>query len=115
VPASDTRSNGLDIGAEQIDRDPVCLSTCTNSDVERGGRPQRREQLDACELAQSSLEFVAIDCRVLVAWHHDSNARKTERGSENPHIEVHGSNSLPLSNDVLYVLAPRQPMTAREP
>jgi hypothetical protein len=38
---------------------------------------------------------------VLVKRHHDPNTRIVERGSEDAHIEVHGPDSLPLSNDGL--------------
>ena len=49
-----------------------------------------------------------------VTWNDDANARMRERGSEGSDIEMHGPNSLPLSNDRLQVEAPRQPIATRK-
>jgi hypothetical protein len=51
---------------------------------------------------------------VLMTRHHNSDPRTAERGSEDPDIEMDGPKSLPLSNDGLYVEAPRQPVATRE-
>jgi hypothetical protein len=50
-----------------------------------------------------------------MARHNDPDARKPKRGSEDSDIEVRSPNTLPLSNDALYVGASRQPMLSREP
>jgi hypothetical protein len=50
---------------------------------------------------------------VLMQGNDDPDAGKTKRGSEDPDVEVRGPNSLPLSNDGLYVGPPRQPVPAR--
>ena len=55
-----------------------------------------------------------VDRGVLVTRHDDPNARNAKRGSQNPDIEIRGPNSLPLSNDSLYVEAPRQAMLSRK-
>jgi hypothetical protein len=73
-----------------------------------------REKLESHELAQPALEPVAIDGGVLVARHDDSNARRAKRGSEDADIEMYGPNSLPLSNDSLYLEAPRQLVATRK-
>ena len=44
----------------------------------------------------------------------DPHSRKCERGSEDADVEMHGPNSLPLSNDGLYVGAPRQSVATRK-
>ena len=51
---------------------------------------------------------------MLMTRHNDPDARKTEWGSVDPDIEIHGPDALPLSNDCLYVEAPRETMLARE-
>jgi hypothetical protein len=51
---------------------------------------------------------------MLMARHNDSDARKTERGSMDPDIEIRGPDTLPLSNDCLYVDSPREAMLARK-
>jgi hypothetical protein len=81
--------------------DRIRLTPSANRDVHCRDPTYRREQLEARELSQAALESVPIDGRVLMTRHDDSDARKSERGSENPHVEVHGPNSLPLSNDGL--------------
>jgi hypothetical protein len=75
---------------------------------------EHRQQLDADQFAKTALESVSIHRRVSVTRNDDANARMRERGSEGSDIEMHGPNSLPLSNDSLQVEAPRQPMATRK-
>lgn len=75
---------------------------------------KHRQQLQANELAKAPLEAVAIDGGVLVTRHDDPDAGNAKRGSEDPDIEMYGPDSLPLSNDGLYVEAPRQPVATRK-
>jgi hypothetical protein len=89
------------IRAECIHRRGVRLAPSANGDVDRRSYPKRRQQVHANELAKSALEHVPIDRRVRMEWDDDPDAGKSERGSENSRIEVHGPNSLPLSNDGL--------------
>jgi hypothetical protein len=62
---------------------------------------QRREQHSASELPKATLDAVAVDGGMLIARHDDSDAGDAERGSEDPHIEMCGPDSLPLSDDSL--------------
>jgi hypothetical protein len=110
----DIGCNRLNVGAKRVDGRLVGLVACTNGDVERGELAQRGQQRDARDLAKPSLEPVAIDGGVLVTRHDDPDARRTKRGSTDPDIEVHGPNSLPLSNDSLNIEASRQPVAARK-
>jgi hypothetical protein len=66
-----------------------------------GALNEGREQLQAHELAQSSLEAVSIDGGVLVPRHDDADARELERGSGGSDVQMHGPNALPLANDGL--------------
>ena len=85
-----------------------------NRDVEWRSFAERGQQLDAHDLAQPALEPVTIDSGMLMKRHDDSDARRAKRGSEDPDIEMRGPNSLPLSNDGLYVQAPRQFIAPRK-
>ena len=108
------RPNFEHIGAQRVERCGVCLAPSPNSEVERRSGSERRKQIDPHELAQPPLERVPIHGRMLVARHHDSNTGKSERGSEHACVEMHGPNSLPLSNDGLKVTAPRQSVATRK-
>jgi hypothetical protein len=103
-----------DVGAQCVELGRVRLAACTNRNIGCLTRAQRRQQLDARELSQATFESVAIHCGMLVTRHDDPNARNAERGSEEPDIEIRGPDSFPLSNDSLYVEAPRQPMLSRK-
>lgn len=46
--------------------------------------------------------------------HDDPDARRAKRGGDYPDIEMRGPESLPLSNDGLYVEASRQPVATRK-
>jgi hypothetical protein len=103
-----------DVTTQRVERDIVRLAPSTNGDVHRGALMQSRQQLHARELTQATLESVAIHGGMLMTRHDDPDARKTERGSVDPDIEIRGPDSLPLSKDGLYVEAPREPMLARK-
>jgi hypothetical protein len=101
----------------RLERGPacgICLSSRSDGDVDCGSDAKGREQIHPNELAEPALECVAIHGRVLMARDDDPDARKAERGSEDPGIEMHRPNSLPLSNDGLNVSAPRQSVAARK-
>ena len=90
------------VGAQQRRRRLHTLRAARESRRRAAGRARSDgQQLDAHELAQPALEPVAIDGRVLMTRNDDPHARKFERGSEDADIEMHGPNSLPLSNDGL--------------
>ena len=89
------------IGAQRVERGGVRFAARANDDVERRVRAQRGQQTETRELAQATLEPVAIDGGVLMARHDDPDTGKGERGSLDPDIEVCGPNALPLSNDAL--------------
>jgi hypothetical protein len=93
--------NRQDVVAQSVHRRRVCFPPGPDSNVDRWSNPKCWKQLDAGELAQTPLESVAIDGRVLVSGDHDPNAGKAKRGSEDSDIEMRGPNSLPLSNDGL--------------
>ena len=110
-----------------VERGPVRLSARANRDVDptdahSGRRAKRGQQVKPRQLAKAALEQIPIDCRMLMPGHDDPNTRRrrrlvrgnAERGSVDPDIEMHGPNSLPLSNDGLNVGAPRQPMATRK-
>jgi hypothetical protein len=94
----DTTVNLEHIRPQRVHRCGIRLAARANGNVERIARPECREQVHAHELAQLALERVSIDGRMLVSRHDEPDTRKSERGSEKPRIEVHGPNSLPLSN-----------------
>ena len=85
-----------------------------NRDVRRRRFPESGQQFDSHELAKSSLEAVPVHGGMAVPGNDDTNARMSERGSKSSDIEMHGPNSLPLSNDRLQVEAPRQPIATRK-
>jgi hypothetical protein len=91
----------LDVGPQPLERGRVRLATGANRYVDRLAFVEAREQFHPSELAQLALEAVSIHGALLMTRNHDAYARKTERGSADAHVEMHGPNSLPLSNDDL--------------
>ena len=107
-------ANREHVAAQTIELGIVGLAPSADRDVGCGAVAQRRQQLDAGELAQPALQSVAIDRGMLMTRHNDPDTRKAKRGSVDPDIEIRGPDTLPLSNDCLYVSAPRETMLARK-
>lgn len=112
--AGEPFSHRDDVSAQRRKFRRVGFMTGANRDVARCPIIERRQELDAHELAEPTLEPVSIDRRMAVSRNDDSDARMSERGSEGSDIQMHGPNSLPLSNDRLQVEAPRQPIAPRK-
>jgi hypothetical protein len=110
----DARSNGDHVGAQPVERGSVGFTSSADGEVYRRPVAQRWQQLRAHEFAKAALETIAIYRGSLMTGNHNSHAWKFERGSGDPHIEMHGPNTLPLSNDSLYVGAPRQSIATRK-
>jgi hypothetical protein len=110
----DATANRQNIGSKRFRSGRVRLVAGTDGDVDGGLNPKRWQKLEPDELAQPSLEPIAIYRGVLVPGHDDADARSAKRGSENPDVEVHGPNSLPLLNDGLYVRTSRESVSTRK-
>jgi hypothetical protein len=107
-------SDGNDVLSQRRKLGRIRFTTSANRDVGRRSIAQGRQQLNADQFAKSSLEPVSVHRGMSVPWNDNANARMSERGSEGSDIEMHGPNSLPLSNDRLQVGAPRQPVATRK-
>ena len=99
----DARLHGTHVRPECLERRSIRLASGANDDVQWRMVPKHRQELDSNQLAKPSLEAVAVDGGMRVTRHHDPHAGNGERGSESSDIEMHGPNSLPLSNDSLDV------------
>jgi hypothetical protein len=110
----DAGSNGDHVRSQSVDRGGVRLASRANGEIDGGLFAKRRKKFDTHELSQAPFQSIAIDGRALMARDNDTNAWKLERGSDDPDIEMYGPNTLPLSNDGLYVGAPRQSISTRE-
>ena len=110
----DADVNRVDVHAERVHRDVICVPPSSNRYVDCGTLAKRWKKCDPDKLSQSALEPVSIDGRVLVSRYHDCHAGKGERGSEDPHVEMRSPNSLPLANYGLDVATPRQSVATRK-
>ena len=99
--------NACDICFQRVERRPIRFWTSTNDDIHYWSR---RQQACTNELAQASLESIAVHSGFRVTRHDDSNACMSERGSKYPNVEMSRSDSLPLSRNFLDLRAAREPM-----
>ena len=102
------------ISPQSVEVRAVRVGTSADRDVDHRAGTKGGQQLDTHELAQPTLEPIAIDCGMAVARHDNPDSRKCERGSEDTHVEVCGPDSLPLTKDGLYIEAPRQSIATRK-
>ena len=113
--ANETLRHGSNIHSQCGERRAIRFASSANHDVGcRRGRDSWKQRR-AHELAQSALQRVAIDGRALMPRHHQPDPRTRERGSGRSDIEMHGPNALPLPNNSLQIVAPRQSSLTREP
>ena len=110
---SNTLLNGHDVAAQSFNRGLVRLRSGPNGHVHGRLLAQRGQQNDADHVAKTPFETIPIHSGVLMPRYNDTNARRVKGGSEDPHIEMHGPDTLPLANDGLYVEASRQPVATR--
>ena len=90
-----------------------CIGTplCPDDDVPRS---YDSEQVQPDELTESTLEPVAIDCRVSVTRHYETHTQVCQRGRTHPNQQIGRSESLPLASDTIEIRSPAQPSRARE-
>jgi hypothetical protein len=115
--AAATREAGLNrvyVVAQPFRRRLVRFLSRANRDIHRRLRAQRGQELDTHDLTKPALEPVPIDSGMLMPRHDDPDTRRAKSGGDDPDIEMRGPNSLPLSNDGLYIEASRQPVATRK-
>ena len=92
----------------------VGLATGSDCDIDYGRGTELGQEPRSYDLTKTALEAIPIDGVVLMPRHDDTDPGKSERGSEDSHIEMRSPNSLPLANYGLDVSTPRQPIPTRK-
>ena len=67
-----------------------------------------REDITPYDFPESSLQTIALHNGPSVFRNDDTNPWVTQKGSEDPNLEVFGSRSLPFAKDFLQVRSPGQ-------
>ncbi|HET7189025.1 MAG TPA: hypothetical protein VFI52_12775 [Gemmatimonadaceae bacterium] len=78
-----------------------------------------RQETHSAQLSQPALEAVACNRGLLEPGHDQADAcfrsgRTRERGSDDPDLDMRGSDALPLSRDALNLRAPRNSCISRK-
>jgi hypothetical protein len=97
--------------SENIERCLIGSTLCFDYGIEG---LQSSKNLRPYDLPQPAFESIARNGCVAVLRNDESDTRMTQRGSENPDLEMLGPNTLPLSPYLLNVRALREPMAPRE-
>jgi hypothetical protein len=100
-----------DVRLKCIERRSVCLQARSNDDIDRRCR---RKNTRTHQLAQASLQSVAINGRSGVSRNDDSNPWIPARGRDYPNVEMRGSDSFPLSRDTLELHTACEPTAPRK-
>ena len=111
---SDALPNGLDVREKRLHARKICLTASSNCHIDCRRGTELGQQPQSYELTKTTLEAIPIDGVLLMPRNHDTDPRKSERGSEDSHIEMRSPNSLPLANYGLDVITPRQSIPTRK-
>lgn len=110
-----SRNDRVDVGRNALESSGVRLASSSNRHVVRRGCPQHGQQASARQLAEPTLESVAVDRGLMVSWHDDPDPGTRQRGREHADVEVRGANSPPLLYNPLNVEAPCEASLTRKP
>lgn len=72
------------------------------------------EHIDPYDFAKPAFHAIALHGRVRIFRHDDPCPGVTQKGSDEPNLEMRGSESLPLQADSLERAVPRKPKGSRE-
>lgn len=81
--------------AKHVEGGAIRARTGSNDDVRR--HEAQRKDLASHDLAKPALEAIPLDDRVPVLRDDDADSWMTQKGSEEPNLEVLGSSSLPFA------------------
>ena len=104
---------GSQLCAQHLER---CLIGSWSSPYHKVGTKYQdeREDLTTHDLPKASLQAIALHDGSPVLGNNDTNPRMTQKGSEDPNLEVLGSRSLPFTEDFLQIRPPGQAKLAGE-
>jgi hypothetical protein len=109
MPASQLGERSSDVCGEQLEGGAVGVWANAQDEI---SRKIRWKQVEAAQFAEAALEAIPSHGRLLVAWHHEPDARSRsgrtrKRGSGSSDLEMRGPDALPLSRDALNFRTPR--------
>ena len=67
---------------------------------------KERENLPPEDFPKPPFQAVTLHDRMPVLWNDDADSWMTQKGSEDPNLEVFGSSSLPFTQDLLQIRPP---------
>ena len=104
---NDSLDSHCQLRSKQIERYVVSAWSGTDDEVGRQAGNER-ENVAPHDFPESPLQAIALHDRTSVLWNDDADPWVTQKGSENPNLEVFGSSSLPFAKDFLQVRPPGQ-------
>lgn len=115
-PARQLFDRSIDVVGELVEARVVRLGSNAKDQV---GREVRRQESHSAQLTEPALEAVSGNGGMLEAGHDQADARSRsrwtrERGSDDPDLDMRGSDALPLSRDALNLRTPRNPGMSRK-
>jgi hypothetical protein len=70
---------------------------------------KQRKNIAPCDFPKTSLQAIPLHNGMPVLRDNDADPWMTQKGSEDPNLEVFGSSSLPFTQNPLQIRSPRQP------
>jgi len=87
--------SGHQLRTQHVEGCFICPWASSNDDVDRHG--DQGQDILANDLAKPAFEPVALHDRMPVLGDNDTDPGMTQKGSEEPNLEVLGSSSLPFT------------------
>lgn len=95
----------LQLGTQHVEFSGIGTGTGSDDEIRTELR-QERENLASDQLPQAALQAIALHDRMPMLRNDDANPWMTQKGSEDPNLEVFGSSSLPFTQNLLQIRSP---------
>jgi hypothetical protein len=103
----DLLHSGFQLRAQHLEGRFIGPRSGAYNEIDSQYRDERKD-ITPHDFPKSPLQAIALHNGTPMLWNNDANPRMTQKGSEDPNLEMLGSSSLPFTQDPLQIRPPGQ-------